>query len=165
MWHAFGTAIEATAFLGPETHILFLRGTFSVAVLTLFEVGFDEKSWCWMILEWKMDEDGLHGLILDDQSTQISHPRVIILQDFAQKEGPIHCWREVFFANWSPACRILTDNVTEWYSLLCCEVKAGHLKGLASQKWCSAKFSHWKFVPTIIVGWSRLLTKSDLWLM
>lgn len=25
---------------------------------------------------------------------------------------------EVFFANWSPACRILTDNVTEWYSLL-----------------------------------------------
>ncbi|CAJ1366551.1 unnamed protein product [Effrenium voratum] len=25
---------------------------------------------------------------------------------------------EVFFANWSPACRVLTDNISEWYSLL-----------------------------------------------
>ena len=25
---------------------------------------------------------------------------------------------EVFFANWAPACRVLVENISEWYSLL-----------------------------------------------
>lgn len=52
----------------------------------------------------------------DESNDQLE--RSAVYRFYGTFSGAVLTLFEVFFANWSPACRILTDNVTEWYSLL-----------------------------------------------
>lgn len=77
-------------------------GTFSIAVLSLFEARSHQKR---IKKPRKIKEN------------RAKRPRSRRFQgDFHTFSSSIRLRVEVFFANWSPACRILTDNVTEWYS-------------------------------------------------